>query len=263
MFRALFLLAPLAAVAAPLKSPLAVTGDRIGSELQQTFISAPPDIAGKTENSFIAYRKSFSVGSAPKAATLHVFADVRYVLWLNGEPVHRGPNRFETRGPQYDSVAITSALRAGTNTLAIVVMGNASNARMMKHAPGLTLRIDADGRSVVKTDDTWKWSDQTRYQPAKVNWAHIIDRIDSRVEDGDWTQPAYPVEMAQADPEPEPAAMVYEAPPVRAAPVKYQSEPAPPPSYPSMGGDILSGIETAHASPPPEDAPEEAAPPPA
>ena len=191
MFRALFLLAPLAAVAAPLKSPLAVTGDRIGSELQQTFISAPPDIAGKTENSFSAYRKSFSVGSAPKAATLHVFADVRYVLWLNGQPLHRGPNRFETRGPQYDSVAITSALRAGTNTLAIVVMGNASNARMMKHAPGLTLRIDADGRSLVKTDDTWKWFDQTRYQPAKVNWAHIIDRIDSRVEDGDWTQPAY------------------------------------------------------------------------
>ena len=187
---ALFFLTPIAA-AAPIKSPLAVTEDRLGSELQQTFISAPPNIAGKTENSFIAYRKNFSVGSAPKAATLHVFADVRYVLWLNGQPVHRGPSRFETRGPQYDSVEITRALKVGSNTLAVVVMGNASNARMMKHAPGLTLRIDADGRPVVKTDDTWKWSDQTRYRPATVNWAQVIDRIDSRVEDGDWTQPGY------------------------------------------------------------------------
>ena len=96
-----------------------------------------------------------------------------------------------------------------------------------------------------------------------ASWTSYNGNVPDYVIGTDWTQPAYPVEMAQADPEPEPAAMVYEAPPVRAAPVKYQSEPAPPPSYPSMGGDILSGIETAHASPPPEDAPEEAAPPPA
>jgi len=191
ILRAALLFLTSIAAAAPIKSPLAVTEDRLGSELQQTFISAPPNIAGKTENSFIAYRKTFSVGSAPKSAKLHVFADVRYVLWLNGQPVHRGPSRFETRGPQYDSVEIGSALKAGPNTLAVVVMGNASNARMMRHAPAITVRIDADGRPVVKTDETWKWNDQTRYQPATVNWAQVIDRIDSRVEDGDWTQPGY------------------------------------------------------------------------
>jgi hypothetical protein len=187
-----------------LKTPLAVVADPLGEKLQHTFISAPEEVASKTRASFIAYRTTFALDAVPRSAKLHIFADARYLLWINGEPVQRGPNRFETRGPEYDSVPIASALRVGANTVAIVVMGNAGNvqsvkdgmgqghnARMMKHAPGLTLRLEVDGRVVLKSDESWKWSDETRYRPAKVDWAKIVDRIDTRVEDGDWTQPAY------------------------------------------------------------------------
>ena len=190
--------------AEPVKSPLAAVADPLGGKLQRTFISAPEEVASKTRASFIAYRKTFALGAVPRSAKLHLFADARYILWINGEPVHRGPNRFETRGPEYDSVQIASALRVGANTVAIVVMGNAGNvqsvkdgmgqgynARMMKHAPGLTLRLEVDGRVVLKSDESWKWSDETRYRPAKVDWAKIMDRIDARVENSDWTQPAY------------------------------------------------------------------------
>lgn len=81
----------------------------------------------------------------------------------------------------------------------------------------------------------------------------------------DWVQPDHPVEMAQAEPElePQPARVIHEEPPVRLAPAKYESEPVPPPSYPSMGGDILAGLQTALTPPPLEEAPREAAPPPA
>ena len=187
-----------------LSSPLAVTPDSLGTELQRTFISAPPEVAAQTRGSFIAYRRTFTLAAAPGSAKLHIFADARYLVWLNGQPVHRGPNRFDIRGPEYDTVDLTEALRAGSNTFAIVVMGNGGavhavddgmgqghSARMMKHAPGLTLRLDADGHTVLKTDETWKWSDQTRYRPAKVDWAKVTDVIDARREDGDWTLPDY------------------------------------------------------------------------
>lgn len=177
--------------AEPTQSPLTAVPDIIGADLQRIFISAPPDVANKAAASFIAYRKAFTLFAAPRFATLQIFADVRYILWINGQPVHRGPSRFDWHGSQYDTVDITTSLRNGANTLPLVVMGNGSNARMMKHATGVTLRIDAGGTTVVKTDETWRWSDQTRYRPAKVDWAKSVDVIDSRLEDGDWTLPEY------------------------------------------------------------------------
>ena len=179
-----------AALAAPLASPLAVTPDVIGADLQSHFIAAPAALNG-VNNGFVAYRKQFTLTAAPASVQLHLFADTRYVLWINGVPVHRGPNRFETRGPQYDTVEIASKLVVGVNTLAIVVMGNTNNARMMQHAPGLTLRIDAGNTTVVRTDTSWLCSNQTRYRPAEVTWPDIIDRIDTRFEDGDWTLSSY------------------------------------------------------------------------
>ncbi len=186
----LLLLLATSTLAAPLPSPLAVTPDVIGADLQNNFIAAPGAI-NQVSNGFVAYRRQFTLAAAPASARLHLFADARYVLWVNGTPVHRGPNRFQTRGPQYDTVEIGSALVAGPNTIAIVVMGNSNNARMMRHAPGLTLRLDIGGTTVVRTDTNWKCSNQTRYRPASVTWPDIIDRIDMRVEDGDWTLPAY------------------------------------------------------------------------
>jgi alpha-L-rhamnosidase len=192
------------ASAEPLSSPLAVTPDPLGTELQRTFISAPPEVAAQTRGSFVAYRRTFTLAAAPRSAKLHLFADARYLVWLNGQPVHRGPNRFDIRGPEYDTVNLSGAVHAGSNTIAIVVMGNGGtiravndgmgqghNARMMKHAAGLTVRLEADDYLVLKTDDTWKWSDQTRYRPATIDWAKVIDVVDARVEDGDWTLPDY------------------------------------------------------------------------
>lgn len=96
-----------------------------------------------------------------------------------------------------------------------------------------------------------------------ASWTGYGGQVPDYVIGADWIQPDQPVEMAQAEPEPEPARIVYEAPPVRLAPVKYESEPAAPPSYPSMGGDILAGMETAHAPPAAEEHADEPATPPA
>ncbi len=177
------------AYAAPVISPLAQTEDALGKSLQTAMVWAPPD--AQLQSSFVAFRKQFALATAPRTATMHLFADVRYMVWINGQYVLRGPARFEPTGPEYDSMEVGRFLKAGENTIVALVMSNASNGKMRSHAPGLTLHLDADGKTALVTDQTWKWSDQTRYRNPNVDWGNTMDSIDARVEDGDWTQPEY------------------------------------------------------------------------
>jgi alpha-L-rhamnosidase len=173
--------------------PLEQLPDEVGSSLQQQMIWTTPD--AKLQSAFVAFRKQFSLSAAPTKAELHLFADVRYMLWINGQYVLRGPARFVPKGPEYDTDDVTSYLKSGNNEIVVLVMANQSNGKMMHHAPGLTVRLDVAGvqgtQTVLTTDETWKWSDQTRYRNPHVNWGNEMDVIDATVEDGDWTQLDY------------------------------------------------------------------------
>jgi alpha-L-rhamnosidase len=162
----------------------------ISKKLQNSFIwSGKNDSKG----SFTVFRKSFEISNI-KSATLNIFADVRYILWINGSEVLRGPCRFDPKGPQYDFKEISKHLKKGNNTIAVLVMAHGSNGKMMDHAPGLTLLLEVNNGSktqTIQTDETWRWSNHTRYLPAKQSWGFISDRIDARLDDGDWTSPNY------------------------------------------------------------------------
>jgi hypothetical protein len=173
--------------------PLNQLPDTVGLSLQQKLIWVPGD--ARPSSAFVAFRKRFSLSVTPAHASLYLFADVRYMLWINGQYLSRGPVRFNPRGPEYDTVEVRSCLHAGDNEIVVLVMAEQSNGKMMRHAPGLTARLDvaeAEGaRTILTTDETWKWSDQTRYRDPHVNWGNEMDVIDSTVEDGDWIQLKY------------------------------------------------------------------------
>jgi alpha-L-rhamnosidase len=179
--------------AAPAPEPLAQVPDSTGQALQAQMIWAPAD--APLQSAYVAFRKRFTLSSPPDQATLYLFADVRYLLWINGEYVLRGPARFNPKGPEYDVAEVKDHLQTGDNEVVVLVLANQSNSKMMHHTPGLTLRIDATSSgattTLLNTDETWKWSDQTRYRTPHVTWGNIADVIDSTVEDGDWTQPDY------------------------------------------------------------------------
>ena len=71
--------------------------------------TAPPGI--RKEGVVVAFRESFDLAQKPGAAVLHLFADARYVLWVNGAYVDRGPARFQPNGPEYDSINLGRHLR--------------------------------------------------------------------------------------------------------------------------------------------------------
>jgi hypothetical protein len=173
-----------------LRSFPSIVTDDPGRRLQKAMIWTQP--AQNQMGVAVAFRKTFDLREKPTRAGLRLFADARYVLWVNGAYVERGPARFQPNGPEYDTINLAPDLRAGRNVVALLVAGNLSGGKVMRHAPGLTARLEISGKELWQTDASWKWSDQTRFRQISATWADLRDTvIDARVEDGDWTQADY------------------------------------------------------------------------
>src|SRR5262249_18792882 len=72
-------------------------------------------------NFYLYCRKSFTIDSKVTAAPIHVTADSRYKLFVNGTFVGRGPVRSDPRWQYYDTYDLTPFLRAGENVLSAIV----------------------------------------------------------------------------------------------------------------------------------------------
>ncbi|MFI5472703.1 discoidin domain-containing protein [Streptomyces cacaoi] len=77
-----------------------------------------------TANQWVAFRRSFALGSAPSTAVTRIAADSKYWLWVNGTLVvfegqlKRGPNPTDT---YYDEIDLAPYLTSGGNTVALLV----------------------------------------------------------------------------------------------------------------------------------------------
>jgi alpha-L-rhamnosidase len=180
-------------------SVLPVAAAAAGDPLQDSFIWATPEQAPPGKQVYAAFRKAFNLAEQVSAAGLRIFADNRYLLWINGRYVERGPCRFDPKRPEYDVLAVQKYLRAGRNAIAVLVHYYAVGsfrewweqcARMMEHEPGLTLRLDSD-RIALSTDRTWRVNTRTAHLPSPGSYSSVPDVIDARLDPGDWTQPEF------------------------------------------------------------------------
>ena len=179
-------------VAPPLTGLLRIQPDPLGRRLQSAFIWAQPLAPGDKPGVAVGFRKNFPLSKTPAAARLHLFADARYILWVNGTYVERGPARFQPNGPEYDSLEIAPYLHAGKNSLALLCIGNLSGGKVMRHPPGLAALLQIGSRTLWSTDESWQWTDSTRYRAVEASWPNLGETlVDATVEDGDWTQPDY------------------------------------------------------------------------
>ena len=75
-------------------------------------------------NTWIAFRRDITLDNQPEKAVLHIAADSKYWLWVNGQQVvfegglKRGPNPRDT---YYDVVDIASVLQPGVNRVAVLL----------------------------------------------------------------------------------------------------------------------------------------------
>jgi len=163
----------------------------VGQSLKKSMIWTSTVPSG--QQAYVAFRKILQLPMSPRKAMAHIFADSRYILWINGYYVGRGPARFDPRYPEYDTLDIKKFLRKGKNAISVLVhhYAGGKNGRIMEHIPGLGVRIDieyenGDSDSIF-TDPSWVTYHKTRYLPSSPSWGVIPDNIDARRDDGDWT----------------------------------------------------------------------------
>ena len=159
----------------------------IGARLQSSCIWSPSSPPGRQV--YVAFRKDFDLPALPDTALLHIFADSRYMLWINDAYVLRGPCRFDPQRPEYDSMDVHSFLRPGANRMMILVhhYAGGNNSKIVAHDPGLMAELVLPG-AVIRTDSNWRSCAHTAYLPSPAAWGSIPDVMDGRIVSGeaDW-----------------------------------------------------------------------------
>lgn len=121
-----------------------------------------------TAGRLVTFTRHCHINSKPKSALLHLSADTRYKLHINGTRVTVGPARGSPYLWYYDSVDISSFLRPGGNEIQIEVLRYfAANRAAMPFGrtsfPGLTVYgLIEDGSDVLElcSKDVQEWRAQ-------------------------------------------------------------------------------------------------------
>jgi hypothetical protein len=121
------------------------------------------------------FRKSFDLKSVPDQFIIHVSADNRYRLYVNGIEVSLGPARGDLQHWRFETVDIAASLQPGNNTLAAVVWNFAEYAPVAQiwHRTGFILQGDSDSEAVVNTNNTWKVIRNEAYRPERKSQAAL------------------------------------------------------------------------------------------
>ncbi len=104
------------------------------------------------------FRKSFKLEAVPDRFIIHVSADNRYRLYVNGIEVSHGPARGDVDYWQYETLDVAGWLQDGNNVIAAVVWNTAelSPWAQLSVRTGFILSAYADGELHLKSDETWK-----------------------------------------------------------------------------------------------------------
>ena len=174
---------------------------------------APRDISAWADRRYL-FRRQVHLARVPEAATYRIFADSRYVLYVNGQEVQRGPARHGRGVAYYDHGDLAGYLAAGENVLAVLVRFYGFPVAAWEPAPvtvthgrgSLVAEFDFDGR-LLATDEEWRCLPSLAWTPGRPHGPiapHVPEILDARKLDERWTETGFddsqwPSAMAQPD----------------------------------------------------------------
>jgi hypothetical protein len=136
---------------------------------------APPGAAGDSFTVFHA-RRSFDLPTLPARFVVHVSADNRYRLYVNGVQVSSGPQRSDVTHWRYETLDLAPQLRAGRNVIAALVWnwGAAHPVAQHSHRTGFLLQGNsAVEAALVNTGAGWKLLRDAAYSPIVITTASM------------------------------------------------------------------------------------------
>ena len=147
------------------------------------------------------FRKAIDLPQKPTRFVVHVSADNRYRLFVNGRAVAMGPARSDTQNWNYETLDLAPFLRAGRNVLAAQVwnMGEGAPFAQMTYQTGFVMQGDGEIEKVANTDGSWNVYHNLAYSPVKNDIAklqtYIVvgdgDRVDAAQYPWGWEGPDF------------------------------------------------------------------------
>ena len=150
---------------APASAAPAINPDLLARRWDARWVVAP----GTDPFGFGVYhfRKIVDLAERPQRFVVHVTADNRYQLLVNGERVVWGPARGDLNHWRFETIDLAPHLRAGRNVLAAVVWnyGELAPEAQVTWRTGFLLQGDTRAEHAVNTNDTWKAIRNPAYAP--------------------------------------------------------------------------------------------------
>lgn len=148
------------------------------------------------------FRKNFSLENKPDKFIIHVSADNRYRLFVNGKAVCFGPARGDLAHWFYESIDVAQFLKSGENVLAAVVwnFGDDKPWAQFSIKTALIVQGNSDAEALVNTDESWKVMKNKAYQPSSVDAREVLrtfivvgpcDRVDAANYPWNWEMPGF------------------------------------------------------------------------
>ena len=162
---------------------------------------APPGIPGDSFTVFHA-RKTFALSAVPTRFVVHVSADNRYRLYVNGTPVSSGPQRSDVNHWRYETLDLAPHLRAGRNVVAALIWnwGAARPVAQHSHRTGFFMQGNSPTEAAhVNTGIGWRLYLDSAYAPIVITTASMGnyyaaapgDSIDGARYPWGWERPEY------------------------------------------------------------------------
>ncbi len=180
---------------------LNVTGQ--GSETAP-WISYPT--ASVTDYGVYHFRKSFDLQKVPEQLVIHVSADNRYHLYVNGKRVSYGPAKGDLQTYKYDVIDIAPYLEQGENLLAALVYnaGKDKPMALLTAQTAFLVRPADSSFAGIATGSDWITIKNPAYQPVsyyemlfKNRWFYGYyacgpgDDLDAKKYPWGWEQPGF------------------------------------------------------------------------
>jgi len=154
-------------------------------------------------NEWRCFRTTFDAPAGLAAeAELRIGADSRYVAYVNGVRVGRGPVRSWPAEQFYDTHRIGHLLKPGApNTIAVLVLHfGVTNFYYLRGLGGLIAEVTANGATLAATDASWRTEKHAAQQPSaprmscQQGFAEVYDarRWDDRWTEADFDDASWP-----------------------------------------------------------------------
>ena len=147
----------------------AINPSLLANEWPASWITCP-GIGGR-EYGVYHFRRHFHLDAQPASFVVHVSADNRYRLWVNGRPVCSGPARGDLEHWNFETVDIAPYLHGGDNELAALVwnMGVDAPVAQISNRTAFLLQGDGKEEQLVNSDQNWKVLRDSAYRPCSTD----------------------------------------------------------------------------------------------